>query len=53
MFTDIFMFKVVSVASTAREDEGLTQKCQGVVVELDINGLTAASHRRVVADLCT
>ena len=25
-FTDIFMFKVVSVASTASEDEGLTDK---------------------------
>lgn len=36
-FTDIFLFKVVSVASTAREDEGLTQKCQGVVVESGVN----------------
>lgn len=27
------MFKVVSVASTAREGEGFTHKCEGVVVE--------------------
>ena len=32
LFTDVFLFKVVSVASTAREHEGLTQKCQGAVV---------------------
>lgn len=32
-FTEIFLFKVVSVAWTAREDEGFTQKCQRVVVE--------------------
>ena len=31
-FTDIFLFKVVSVASAATEDEGLTVKGQSVVV---------------------
>lgn len=49
-FAEKFMFKVVSVASTAREDEGLTQKCQGVVVESRVNWLTGAKYRRIVAD---
>lgn len=44
------MFEVVSVASTSREDEGLTQKCQGVVVESGVNRLTGAEYRRIVAD---
>jgi len=33
IFTDIFLFKVVSVASAASEDEGLTDKGVSVVVE--------------------
>lgn len=51
-FTEIFLFKVVSVAWTAREYEGFTQKCQGVVVESGQKELTGAVQWRIVTDLC-